>query len=130
MNVYPGARQALLVGDLDLSTDPLALVLVGPPYAYDPADVWLSDLTGTIGAAVAVAVTDVTAGQVHCDPITFPAVADGAHIEGLVLFRGAADPASSLLIGCADRRADSVPLSIMGNGADLTFPFPDYLVMI
>jgi hypothetical protein len=130
VNVYPTARTALLAGDLDMDADPLALVLVGPPFAFDPADAWLSDITGTIGVAQTVTVTDVTDAQVHCASVTFPAVADGAHVTGVVLFRGGVDPASSLLIGCVDRRADSVPLSLMGNGGDLTFTFPDYLLTI
>lgn len=126
MNVYPVARSALLRGDIDLETDPVALTLVGAAFVYDPGDAALADIAGTIGTAVAVTITGITNGEVTADPVTYSSVADGVSVRGLVLVV----VATSMLVAHIDRRADAVPLTALGNGGDMTFTFPDYLVKI
>ena len=126
MNVYPVARSALLRGDVDLEANPLTLTPVGPVFTYDAGHVVLADIAGTVGPAVAVTITGITNGEVTADPVLFTAVADGVSVRGLVL----AVVATSMLVAHIDRRADAVPLTALGNGGDITFTFPDYLVKI
>lgn len=126
MNVYPVARTALLRGEIDLETDPLSLIMISPAFAYDPLDGVLADIAGTIGTAATVTITGITNGEVTCDPVTYTAVADGVSVRGLVL----AVVSTSMLVAHIDRRADAVPLTALGNGGDITFTFPDYLVKI
>lgn len=126
MNVYPVARSALLRGDVDLETEPVALTLVGAAFVYDPGDAALTDIGGTIGTAVAVTITGINNGEVTASPVTYTAVADGVSVRGLVL----AVVSSAMLVAFIDRRADAVPLTALGNGGDITFTFPDYLVKI
>lgn len=126
MNVYPVARSALLRGDVDLEANPLTLTPVGPVFTYDAADAVLADIAGTVGPAVAVTITGIANGEVTADPVLFATVADGVSVRGLVL----AVVATSMLVAHIDRRADAVPLTALGNGGDITFTFPDYLVKI
>lgn len=129
MNVYPVARNALLRGDVDMLTDTISCVITGPAFVYDPNDAFLSDTVGTLVIPVPVAITDIVAGEVKADPVTFASVGDGVEVTGILTFQTGPAPESSLLLCWADRRADAVPLDIIGNGGDLTFQF-DYLLKI
>lgn len=125
--IYASARSALWQGGIDVMSDPVRAILVGPGYTYDEADTVLADLTDVIGTGVIVTIDAVTAGEVTCDPVTFVAVPDAAVIAGIVTYiEGTND-----LIGYADRRADSVPLNpTAATGGDITFTFVDYLLKI
>lgn len=128
--LYPGAASRLLRGQINFETDTFKAQLVSIYSVFDAADVYITDVDNTVEDAVAVTVTDVTGGEVHCSPLTFPSVHDGNLIGGAVLYQDSGDPYTSPLIGYIDRRADSVPIApYEGTGGDITFTF-DYLVKI
>lgn len=125
--IYRPARTAFARGQVDVMVDQLMTTMVGPGYVVDDHHGDLGDLTNQIGAPVAVSVTNVVDGEVTCTPVTFVGVPDGTIIAGLVTYVAG----SGLLLGYADRRADSVPLNpLAGTGGDVTFDFVDYLLKI
>lgn len=125
--IYRPARTAFLRGNVDVLTDQLMLTMVGPGYVLDDHHDNVADLTDTIGASVNITVIDVIDGVLTCEPVTFVAVPDGSTIAGLVTSVNA----TGLLLGYADRRADTVPLNpLAGTGGDVTFDFVDYLLKI
>jgi hypothetical protein len=129
--IYPSARTALLTGQINMLTDTVMLVPLDSTYTYDETDRHLNDVTTTpVATAQIVSVIDVTDGEVHVQPITFPGVADGTTITGLVAYIDAGTPAVSPLLGFTNRRGDTVTLSVPGTGGDITFTFDDYLLKI
>ena len=129
--IYFVARNAMLIGQLDVVTEPIMLQLVGFPFTYNETDTDLSVISGRIGTAMPVTVTEVTAGEVRCEDVLFPSVPDGSTAIGLLTYRAGVDDAGSMVIGFADRRADGVPLApLAGTGGDLNFTFVDYLLKI
>lgn len=124
--VYPSAKEAYVAGDVAMMVDTIKVQMVGA-YAYDPTHQWFDDLTDPIDAPALVVVTDDEGGIVMVNPVTFPAVTDGAHITGLVAYRDSGDPATSHLLVHIDRRTDTMPVATDGTGGDLRFSF-DYLL--
>lgn len=129
--IYVTARNAMLIGQLDVVTDALMAQLVGAPFVYSENDTDLTAISGRIGTPMPVSITEVTNGEAHCAPVLFPSVPDGVSVSGVLTYRAGVDDAGSMLIGFADRRADAVPLNpLPGTGGDLLFDFVDYLLKI
>lgn len=129
--IYVTARNAMLIGQLDVVTDALMAQLVGAPFAFNENNTDLTAVSGRIGSPMPVSITTVTNGEAHCEPVLFPSVPDGATVSGVLTYRAGVDDAGSMLIGFADRRADAVPVNpLAGTGGDLVFEFVDYLLKI
>lgn len=122
--VWPSAKEALLRGDMDLLVDTFKLVMVAG-YVYDATDELLADVAETTGDAVIVTVTSVDGGVVLVSDVVFPDVTGDDPITGLIAYQDG----SGQLLSYTDQRGDTVPLSIVPNGGDLTFSF-DHLVKI
>jgi hypothetical protein len=121
--IYPSGKTALLRGQVDLMVDTIKVALVAG-YTYDDTDTTLADI-GTLAApGVIVSMTSVSNGQAVCADVTFTALTGSSDITGLVIYQ---DP--DTLLAYVDGRADTVPISITPNGADVTFTF-DYLIKI
>jgi hypothetical protein len=124
--LYPTGKQALLRGQIDLETDTIKAQLVGG-YTYDGAHNDTSDLTGLVGTAVIVDVTDTTGGVALCADVVYSDLT-GADVTGIVFYKdNAPDPGT--LLTFTDQRADTVPINVEPNGADVTFTF-DFLLKI
>ena len=128
-NVYPAAVDAIITGQIDVTTDLLHLVMLdtslGTAPAYDPADVYLDDIDAAIlvpGEAL-VTVDHVTGGVVYPDPITFPAATAGYTVSAIVVYKLVTGLADSPLLAFIDSRADTTPLLVETNDGDLLFNF-------
>lgn len=122
--VYPSAKTAFLRGQVDLLADTIKAQLVGA-YTYDPAHVDTDDLTGLVGTAVIVSVTDVANGVALCADLIY-ADLTGADVTGIAFYR---DGIPGTLLSFTDQRGDTTPLAVTPNGGDVTFTF-DYLLKI
>jgi len=125
--IYPSAKTALLRGQIDLLADTVKAQLVGAGYTYNAAHDTTDDLTGTVGAALIVSVTDVTDGVALCADLVYVDLT-GAEVTGIVFYQDNT-PDPGVLLSYCDQRADTVPISVVPNGADVTFSF-DYLMKI
>ena len=121
--IYPAGKTALLRGQVDMMADTIRVALVAG-YIYDPAHAVLGDIGPLAAPGAIVSVTDVIEGRAVCEDVTFVDLTGPAAITGLVVYR---DP--DVLLAFMDQRADTVPISVTPNGADVTFSF-DHLVKI
>lgn len=127
--VYPSAKTALLRGQLDLLVDTVKAVMV-EDHPFNPVDAVFTDLTDTLGSPVQVSVANVADGIAIANDVTFNAVANGATVKGLVVYRDSGTPGTSELIAHLDRRADSTILGVATNGGSITFSFTNYLIKL
>ena len=124
--IYPAAKEALLRGQFDLMADTIKAQLVGA-YTYAADDVTTADLAGTVGSPVIVSVTSVTDGIALCADVVYNNLS-GADVTGIVFFQDNT-PDPGVLISYTDQRADTVPIHVVPNGADVTFSF-DFMIKI
>lgn len=124
---YPSALDAVLRGDVHFETDTFKAQMVGKPFTFEVADTVLGDISGQIQTPRLVSVTSVTGGRVNVTDIVFPDVGGSEPVTALVVYQDTTTV--DRLICCIDRRADTVPLGVTPNGADLTFSL-NYLVKI
>lgn len=116
--VYPSIIDACMIGTVDISTDLTCTMVDG--YVYSSTHAVLGDITGAFDTPQAVTVDSVTDGELWINgDITFPSVATGNTVTGLVFYIAGPD----LLVCSIDRRADTVPLSVDTNDGDITFTF-------
>ena len=120
--IYPAGKEALLRGTVDLMVDTIKAQLVGV-YTYNAADADATDLVGQIGAPLIVSVTSVTNGTASCEDLVWVALT-GATVTGIVIYQD-----SGPLLAYTNQRADTTPVNVVPNGADVTFSF-DYLLKI
>ncbi len=124
--IYPVGKEALLRGQIDLMTDTIKAQLVGA-YTYQPADADVDDLTDLVGAPLIVSVTDVTGGVALCADLVYVDLG-GNTVTGIVIYQDNT-PDPGVLIAYTNQRADTVPINVVPNGADVTFSF-DFLLKI
>lgn len=120
--IYPVGKEALLRGQIDLMADTIKAQLVGA-YTYNPADAIVDDLVDLVGAPLIVSVTDVTGGVALCADLVYVDLT-GNTVTGIVIYQDAGP-----LIAYTNQRADTVPINVVPNGADVTFSF-DFLLKI
>lgn len=120
--IYPVGKEALLRGQIDLMTDTIKAQLVGA-YTYQPADADVDDLVDLVGAPLIVSVTDVAGGIALCADLVYVDLG-GNTVTGIVFYQDAGP-----LIAYTNQRADTVPINVVPNGADVTFSF-DFLLKI
>jgi hypothetical protein len=117
MNVYPLAVDAFLRGEINMLADTVKGQLLGA-YTYNPAHADTSDLTGLIGPPVTITVDRVEQGTVWLtDPLEFTAPA-GPNVTAMVAYIDGGP-----LLAHIDRRADTVPFSIVPTGGTVTLTF-------
>lgn len=126
---YGAAKTAIMRGQIDFETDTIRATLVGAGYTYDAAHETTDDLTDQLAAPVVVSVTGVDNGAVAVDAVTFEAVASGATVKGVVVYRDGATPDATVLVAYIDRTLGALPLSVETDGTDFVFSF-DPLVRI
>lgn len=125
--LFPLGREGFLAGEIDWDTAVIKAALVRG-YAYDAADKFVSDVTAGGGTLVATSAAlgskTVAAGTADAADVTFPTVAAGAAITGVLVFQssavgGGADVAATAqrVIAWIDTAAG---LPVTPNGGDIT----------
>jgi hypothetical protein len=120
--IYPVGKEALLRGQIDLMADTIKAQLVGA-YTYNPADTIVDDLVDLVSVPLIVSVTDVAGGVALCADLVYVDLT-GNTVTGIVIYQDAGP-----LIAYTNQRADTVPINVVPNGADVTFSF-DFLLKI
>jgi hypothetical protein len=122
-HLYPLGKQRILEGSIAALTDTLKLAMVTSAYVESDAHQWFSDLAGVVGTPVALAskTTGVpTGGVLNAASVTFPSVASGSTVVGLVIYKDTGVAGTSPLIAWYDTKGDSTAISIVTNGGDIT----------
>jgi hypothetical protein len=121
--LYPKFKEALLGGEIDLTTVDVKAVLVDTGDSggeYSAADEFLGDIVA--GARVVtsgnLASKTVTGGTFDAADVTFTA-ASGDPVEAIVLYVDSGTATTSPLICFIDTVAGPTPLSITLNGGDV-----------
>lgn len=124
--IYPTGKEALLRGQIDLMTDTIKAQLVGA-YTYADDDATTDDLAGLVGSPVIVSVSSVTNGIALCADVVYNNLS-GTDVTGIVFYQDNT-PDPGVLISYTNQRADTVPIHVVPNGADVTFSF-DFMIKI
>lgn len=119
--IYPSGKEALLRGQIDLMADTIKAQLVGA-YTYNPAHVDTDDLTGLVGTALVVSVTDVAGGVALCADLVYDNLT-GADVTGIAFYHQVDVDTPGTLLSFTDQRGDTTPLAVTPNGGDVTFSF-------
>lgn len=120
-NVYTGALNAFLSGDIDLTADPISARLVAG-FAFDDTDLHPGDITGAASTPHAVPTPTISAGGAWLNTaLVFPAVPAGPTITAVVFY------VAGLLLCHVSRRADTVPLRVTPDGQEITLQFGQLL---
>ena len=121
--LYPKFKEALLGGEIDLTTENVKAALVdvgGSDYTYSAAHEFLSDVPS--GARVATSgnlgTKTITNGTFDAADITFTA-ASGDPVEAIVLYVDSGTAGTSQLICYVDTVAGPAALSVTLNGGDV-----------
>lgn len=124
--VYPLVVGKFLQGDIDVITDTIRAEMLDG-YTYDATHEFLADVdAGTrFFDPEIVSVTSVTAnGEVLYDPLVFADVLTGNTVGALLIYKWTGSDATSPLICCLDRRADTVPMAVDTNDGPVSFAGP------
>ena len=118
--LYTIAKEKFLGGDLAWDTDDIRCCLVRG-YTFNAAHTTIASVTGASGTIVASsgAFTNktLTGGVADADDVTFTAVAAGAAIPAVVIYREGASDSARDLIAYMDT---GTGLPVTPNGTDIT----------
>lgn len=116
--LYTSGKNALLLKNINMSTDVINAVLVNNTYVFSDAHTtYAANVQATaIGSPVALTGQTVTGAVFDANDVTFPTVASGANIKALVLYHAS----SGVLIAYIDSGAG---LPATGNGGDIQINF-------
>lgn len=123
--IYPKAKEALLQGDIDMSTATIKAALVDTGVvAYNAAHDFYDDIsTAVVGTPQTIGTKTFTNGQFNGDDVTFSAVS-GAQCEALVIYEDTGTPATSHLIAFID---SATGLPVTPSGGDITVTWDTYI---
>ena len=115
--LFPKGKQKFLTAAINLSTDTIKAILITDGYTYSTAHEFLSDLGTTVGTAQTLANKTVTDGVFDADDVTFAALAPGATLKAVVLYKDTGVAGTSALIDYIDA-VTGLPMAT--NGGDVT----------
>lgn len=109
--VFPKGKQNIGIGNIDLDTDDLRVMLVRSTYAYDSTDEFVADL-GAVdnGRSGALATKVFTNGVFDADDTSLVATAAVA-CNALVYFKHTGSDATARLIAYEDTPASGLPFT-------------------
>lgn len=118
--LFDPGREGFLDGSIDYDTDTIKAALVRG-YAFSAAHRFVSDVTGAGGTLVArsaaLTTKTVTSGVADADDVTFTAVASGAAITAVIVYKDTGADGTSRLIAFIDTATN---LPVTPNGGDIT----------
>jgi hypothetical protein len=126
--VYPGALEAFLSAQINLTTHTIKAALVTSTYVYSSAHDFYNDVSGVVGTDQTLGTKTVTSGQFGAANSTWTAVAAGSTVRGIVIYRDTGVASTSRLLAFIDTRADGAPLSIATDGGNITITWAGGLV--
>lgn len=115
--VYPKAIEAMLQGELNLSSGSVKIALVdSADYTYDAAGEFLSDIAGAgrVGISTALSGKDFSDGHFSSDPCSVIGVS-GDQFEALVGFLDTGVAGTSRLIWYQNAGVDGLPATPTGG---------------
>jgi hypothetical protein len=117
--LYGLGKKKILDGDIDLLVDTIKVALVKNDYAQNlTTDEFLDDVSASVvDTAETLGSKTTTLGVFDAADSTFTAVAAGATLEAVVIYKDTGDPATSPLIAYIDT-ITGFPLAT--NGGDIT----------
>ena len=115
--LFPTCKQRLLTAGINLSTDTIKVALLPDSYTYSAAHEFLSDVGTVIGTAQTLAGKTVAQGVFDCADVTFAALAAGATVKSVILYKDTGVAGTSPLIGYFDV-VTGLPAAT--NGGDVT----------
>jgi len=119
--LYPKAKEAFLLGLIDVSSDTITIALVDTgEYTYSATHQYRSNVSNTavVSTATLGSKTAVN-GVFDADDATFNSVT-GANCEALIIYQNTGDNSTSRLIAYID---SATGLPILPNGGDITVAF-------
>lgn len=119
--LYPKAKEAFLLGLIDVSSDTITIALVDTgEYTFSANHQYRSDISNTAVISTATLTSKTsTNGVFDADDATFNSVT-GANCEALIIYQNTANDATSRLIAFID---SATGLPILPNGGDITVAF-------
>lgn len=126
--IYPKAKEGMLSGAINLTTDTVKAALVdAASYTYSATHQFLSDVPTRISDSAAVTGKTVTNGQFDCSDPVFTAVAAGGPHEYVIFYVDTGVAATSELL-CFIDTATGLPVT--PNGTDITVQIGSYVFAI
>lgn len=126
--IYPKAKEGMLSGAINLTTDTVKAALVdAASYTYSATHQFLSDVPTRISDSAAVTGKTVTNGQFDCSDPVFTAVAAGGPHEYVIFYVDTSVAATSELL-CFIDTATGLPVT--PNGTDITVQIGSYVFAI
>lgn len=119
--LYPKAKEAFLLGLIDVSSDTITIALVDTgEYTFNANHQFRSDISNAAVISTAT-LTEKTStdGVFDANDATFNSVT-GANCEALIIYQNTANDATSRLIAFID---SATGLPILPNGGDITVAF-------
>ena len=119
--LYPKAKEAFLLGLIDVSSDTITIALVDTgEYTFSANHQYRSDISNAAVISTATLTNKTsTDGVFDADDATFQSVT-GANCEALIIYQNTANDATSRLIAYID---SATGLPILPNGGDITVAF-------
>ena len=115
--LYPKGKQKILSAAINFPTDTIKAILVTGDYTYSTAHEFLDNLgANTVGTAQTLTNKTVTAGVFDADDVTFAALAPGATLKAVVLYKDTGVAGTSALIDYIDT-VTGLPMAT--NGGDV-----------
>ena len=116
--LFPKGKQKFLTAAINLSTDTIKAILITDGYTYSTAHEFLSDLgANTVGTAQTLTNKTVNDGVFDADDVKFAALAPGATLKAVVLYKDTGVAGTSALIDYIDA-VTGLPMAT--NGGDVT----------
>ena len=117
--IYPEAKDALMRGEIDVTTDDLKIVLVSAAYTYGAAHEFEDDLTGILAESAHFHAT-VTAGVLDFVDVTISGLDTGETCAAYILYKDTGTPATSPLLAYKDSAAELPLAGATGIDVQLT----------
>lgn len=114
--LYPKGKEKILSAAINFSADTIKAVLVPSGYVYSAAHEFLTSLGGVLGTAQALTSKTVTGGAFDASDPTFAALAAGATVKAVVLYKDTGVAGSSPLLAYIDN-VTGFPMAT--NGGDV-----------
>lgn len=113
--LYPKGKEKMLRAQINFQDDTIKAVLVPSSYVFSTAHEFLPDLGAIVGSAVTLANKTTTGGVFDADDMLFAALAAGAEVKALVIYKETGVPGTSPLLGHFDNVTGFPALT---NGGD------------
>lgn len=126
--LFPKGKQKILSASINFPADTLKAVLVTDGYTYSTAHEFLSDLgANTVGTAQTLTSKTVTDGVFDAADVTFAALAPGATLKAVVLYKDTGVAGTSALIDYIDT-VTGLPMATNGGDVQIQWENSGYRI--